>query len=89
MGSSAVLAELPHGPDPARGQVDVSRRLAAAGNIAFSMGRYEESLVLADRCRDVALGLDKPAEIAAALALKSKGLHATGQERLALEFARG
>lgn len=63
------------------------RALAAAGNIAFRMGRYEESLALADHCLDLASTLDKPSEIAAALALKSKCLHATGQDRLALEYA--
>jgi predicted ATPase/DNA-binding winged helix-turn-helix (wHTH) protein len=63
------------------------RALAAAGTIAFRMGRYDETLAVAEESLALARALGTTEEIVAALALKSKGLHATGRHRLALECA--
>ncbi|MEP6502474.1 MAG: winged helix-turn-helix domain-containing protein [Betaproteobacteria bacterium] len=79
----AALERAGRAPDPTWH----CRALAATGAIAFRMGRYDETLIVAEQSLALARTLGTAAEIAAALALKSKGLHATGQDRLALECA--
>ncbi|WAC71694.1 winged helix-turn-helix domain-containing protein [Roseateles sp. SL47] len=63
------------------------RALGAVGTIAFRMGRYDESLEAASRSLAMARDLGDAGEVAAALMLRTKGLHALGQDHLALPCA--
>lgn len=75
-----ALAHAPADADP----LWVGRAHWAMGQIAFRMGRYDESLAHAERSLAVAVAVDDPELIAVSLSLRAKGLHSTGQ----LEQAR-
>ncbi len=56
----------------------------AAGQIAFRMGRYAESLAHADAGLGIAVAQGDAEQIAAGLGLRAKGLHSTGHPAQAL-----
>jgi non-specific serine/threonine protein kinase len=56
----------------------------AAGQIAFRMGRYAESLAHADAGLAIAVAQGDAEQIAAGLGLRAKGLHSTGHPAQAL-----
>ncbi len=56
----------------------------AAGQIAFRMGRYMESLAHADAGLRIAVALCDPEQLAANLGLRAKGLQSTGHAQEAL-----
>lgn len=60
------------------------RALWALGQMAFRMGRYDESLACADRGLALAITLSDAEQIAAGLGLRAKGLHSKGQHDQAL-----
>ena len=61
-----------------------ARAVWAAGQISFRMGRYAESLALADRCLALAVAAGDAEQIAAGMGLRAKGLHSTGDHGQAL-----
>ena len=64
-----------------------SRALAAMGQIAFRMGRYDESLAHAERGLVIAVAIDDAEQIAISLSLQAKGLHSAGQpERARVQY---
>lgn len=60
------------------------RAIWAAGQIAFRMGRYSESLAHADAGLAIAVAQGDAEQIAAGLGLRAKGLHSTGYPGQAL-----
>jgi predicted ATPase/DNA-binding winged helix-turn-helix (wHTH) protein len=61
------------------------RALGALGQMAFRMGRYEESLACADHALAMAVELGDAEQTAAGLGLRAKGLHSKGHHAQALE----
>lgn len=71
----------------ADGDVDAlwhCRALWAMGQIAFRMGRYDESLAHADQSLAMAVAIGDAEQIAAGLGLRAKALHSTGAHEQAL-----
>jgi non-specific serine/threonine protein kinase len=72
---------------PSTAQADArwrGRASWAAGQIAFRMGRYAESLAHADEGLRIAVTQGDAEQVAAGLGLRAKGLHSTGHAAAAL-----
>ena len=59
--------------------------LVAIGTLAFRLGRYDEALGYADDCVSLARTIDDREQLVAAMSLRAKSLHSTGELALALE----